>query len=76
MKTVAPRRSSFFEITVSHLNQHLSPRKHLMGEDIAMLSCLSPIALSFVICLPAEAQALVHQEEQNHVIGCFPHLCP
>lgn len=47
-----------------------------MGKDVAMLSCLTAIALSFVICTLAEAQALVHQGEQSHVIGCFPICAP
>lgn len=74
MKPLVPHWCPFFQIN-SFRSTSSSP-KATDGKDIAMLSCLSPIALSFVICPLAGAQALVHQGEQSHVIGCFPHLSP
>lgn len=38
--------------------------------------CFFPIAFSRVISPSTEAQILVHQGEQSHVIGCFPTWAP
>lgn len=73
MKPVVPHWRSFFEIKPSQPTS-FSP-KATDGRRYSHVVMSHPITLLFVICPLAEAQALVHQGEQSHVIGCF-HLCP